>query len=112
MMWFSRSDSLLTISPVLFVFFQRHQPRQLFYRAGHGRQRLADLVGDGGGKPSQRRHALFCGHFLFQSPQIGQVLEIKYVAASLCLSRAQWRNADADIALLPLRRTEVDLLAQ
>ena len=83
MMWFEPlrfpADN---VDQMLLVFFQGHEPRQFLHGAGHGRQRLANFVGDRGGKTAQRGHAFLGGHFLLQAAQFGQVLEIENVAAA------------------------------
>ena len=44
--------------------------------------------------------------------EIGEVLEVEYIAAALGVARAEGRHADPEIALLAIRRAEFNLTAQ
>ncbi len=82
MIWFSRSDSRLTMFTRCFSSSSSGISRaQFLYRSGHCRQRLADLVRNRSRQASHSGHALFGRHFLFQTPQFGQVLEIENIPA-------------------------------
>jgi len=89
------------IHQVLFVFFQRHQPRQLLYRTRHGCQRLPDFVRDCSREPPNRRHPFFCSHFLLEVPEFRQVLKIENESAAPGVSRPQRRHRNSQVAPLP-----------
>src|ERR1700722_17012156 len=97
------------VDEMFFVFFQRHEPGQLFYRSGHCGERLADFVGDGGGKSAQGGHAFFSGNFLLQAAQLSQILEIEDVTAAAVIARAQRGDANANVTLLAVGGAKVDL---
>ena len=97
---------------MLLVFFERYETRQFLDGAGHGRQRLPNFVGDRGGKAPQCGHALLGRHFLFQPAEIRKVLKVEYITVAFRVARTQRRNTDAQIADLPRRRQEVNLLSE
>ena len=86
---------------MFFVLLQRHHSPQFLHGSGHGRQRLANFVRDGRGKPSERGHALLGGHFLLQALQVGEVLEIEHVAGGPALSGPQRGNRNSDKRCCP-----------
>src|SRR5579859_3037775 len=97
---------------MLFILLERSHARQLSYGSGHGRQRLPDFVGDGRREAPQRRHAVLGGDFLFQPAEIGKVLEVEDIAIALRVARAEWRNADAEVALLAIGGAKLNLATQ
>ena len=82
MIWFNRCDSRLTICTRFLSSSSSGASRaNSFNSAGHRRERLANFVRDGRGKPSQRGHAFLGGHFLFEALEVGEVLKIENVTA-------------------------------
>src|SRR5262249_6294107 len=84
---------------------------EFFDGAGHGGERLTNLVSDGGGKPAQCGHALLGGNFLLEPAEVGKVLKIEDEAAALVVPGPQRRNADAEIADFAARSLETNLFA-
>ncbi len=89
----------------LVVFIKRRETSQFFQRAGHGRQRLANFVGDGGGKAAESGHALGGDDFPFEAFQFGEILEVEDEAHILILRGAQRRNREAEKARERRRRS-------
>src|SRR5260370_37939167 len=97
---------------MLFVFLERYKTRQFLDCAGHGRQGLPNFMRDGGGKTAQGGHAFLGRDFLLQPAKIRQVLEIKNVAVAFGIVRSHRRDTDAEIADIPGRRKEINLISE
>src|SRR6266850_2154213 len=100
------------VDEMLLVFLERHEPCELLDGAGHGRERLANLVSDSGREAAQGGHAFLGRDFLLQSAQLGQVLKVEDIAAALRIPSAQRRNTDSQIAPLAGGCAEVYLFSK
>ena len=93
------------------VLFQGNQPAKLVHSAGHGRERLANLMSDGRRQTAEGRHAILRGDLLFKPVEVGQVLEIENIPGAAAVPGPERRNRDAQEAFLASRGAEVYFLA-